>query len=47
MIGTQEELIDLLRALDEAGLDQIMNLPSFDPRFEVLESIGEKIIPFV
>ncbi len=47
MIGTQEELIDQVRDLDEAGLDQIMNLPSFDPRFEVLESIGEKIIPFV
>ena len=47
MIGTQEELIDQLRALDASGLDQVMNLPSYDPRFDVLESIGEKIIPYV
>jgi 5,10-methylenetetrahydromethanopterin reductase len=47
LIGTQEELIEKLRALEEAGLDQVMNLPSFDPRFEVLESIGERVLPFV
>ena len=47
LIGTQEELIDKLRSLNEAGLNQVMNLPSFDPRFEVLETIAEKIIPFV
>ena len=47
LIGTQEELIEKLRALNEAGLNQVMNLPSFDPRFEVLETIAEKIIPFV
>jgi hypothetical protein len=47
LIGTQEELIDKLRSLNEAGLNQIMNLPSFDPRYEVLETIAEKIIPFV
>jgi 5,10-methylenetetrahydromethanopterin reductase len=47
LIGTQEELIDKLRSLNEAGLNQIMNLPSFDTRFEVLETIAEKIIPFV
>ena len=46
MIATEEELIGQLRALDAAGLDQVMNLPSFDPRFDVLESIGEKIIPY-
>ena len=47
LIGTQEELIDKLRSLNEAGLNQVMNLPSFDPRFEVLETIAKKIIPFV
>ena len=47
LIGTPEELIEKLRALNEAGLNQVMNLPSFDPRFEVLETIAEKIIPFV
>ncbi|MBL6689349.1 MAG: LLM class flavin-dependent oxidoreductase [Pseudomonadales bacterium] len=47
LIGTQDELIEKLRALDEAGLNQVMNLPSFDPRFKVLEDIAEKVIPFV
>ncbi len=47
LIGTQDELIEKLRALDEAGLNQVMNLPSFDPRFDVLNDIAEKVIPFV
>jgi len=47
MVGTQEELIELLRALGESGLNQVMNLPSFDPRFDVLEDIAAKIIPYV
>ena len=47
LVGTQEELVEKLQALDEAGLNQIINLPSFDPRFEVLESVADKIIPFV
>jgi alkanesulfonate monooxygenase SsuD/methylene tetrahydromethanopterin reductase-like flavin-dependent oxidoreductase (luciferase family) len=47
LIGTQDELIEKLCALNEAGLNQVMNLPSFDPRFEVLETIAEKIIPYV
>jgi hypothetical protein len=36
-----------MRRLIDAGLNQVMNLPSFDPRFKVLEDIAEKIIPFV
>lgn len=47
LVGTQDELIEQLRGLSEAGLDQVMNLPSFDPRFEVLEAVAEKIIPYV
>jgi alkanesulfonate monooxygenase SsuD/methylene tetrahydromethanopterin reductase-like flavin-dependent oxidoreductase (luciferase family) len=47
MIGTQAELVEQLQALGEAGLNQVINLPSFDPRFEVLESIAEKVIPYV
>ena len=37
MIGTRDELVELLRGLDEAGLNQVMILPNFDTRFEVLE----------
>ena len=47
LVGTRDELIEKLRALDEAGLNQVMNLPSFDPRFKVLEDIAEQIIPHV
>jgi alkanesulfonate monooxygenase SsuD/methylene tetrahydromethanopterin reductase-like flavin-dependent oxidoreductase (luciferase family) len=47
LVGTQDELIEKLRGLEEAGMNQVMNLPSFDPRFEVLETIAEKIIPYV
>jgi hypothetical protein len=36
-----------MRRLIDAGLNQVMNLPSFDPRFKVLEDIAEKITPFV
>jgi hypothetical protein len=33
--------------LNDAGLDQVMNQPSFDPRFKILERIANDIIPFV
>lgn len=47
LIGTQDELIETLGGLAEAGLNQVLNLPSFDPRFEVLERVAKDIIPFV
>ena len=47
LVGTRDELVERLRALDEAGLDQVMILPPFDPRFEVLETVGREILPFV
>ncbi len=47
MIGTQDELVGQLRELGDAGLNQVMNLPSFDPRFEVLERVARDIIPNV
>ena len=47
LVGTQDELIDQLQALSAAGLNQIMNLPSFDPRYEVLETIAQKILPHI
>lgn len=45
LVGTRDELIERLRALGDAGLDQVMILPPFDPRFEVLESVGTQILP--
>jgi alkanesulfonate monooxygenase SsuD/methylene tetrahydromethanopterin reductase-like flavin-dependent oxidoreductase (luciferase family) len=47
LIGTQDELIEKLNALAGAGLNQVMNLPSFDPRFEVLQRVARDIIPYV
>ncbi len=47
LIGTRDQLIDRLQELDEAGLDQIMLLPPYDPRFDVLERVGTEILPHV
>jgi alkanesulfonate monooxygenase SsuD/methylene tetrahydromethanopterin reductase-like flavin-dependent oxidoreductase (luciferase family) len=47
LIGTRDQLIERLRSLDDAGLDQIMILPPFDPRFEVLETVGTEILPYI
>ena len=47
MIGTAGELIERLRDLAAGGLDQVMILPNFDTRFDVLEQVGAKILPNV
>ena len=47
MIGTRETLIERIRALDEGGLDQLMILPNFDTRFDVLERVAKDILPNV
>ena len=45
LIGTRDQLIDKLAALDEAGLDQIMILPNFDTRFDVIERVAADVMP--
>lgn len=44
MIGTRDALLARLRALHEAGLDQVMILPSFDTRYDVLERVGREVV---
>ncbi len=44
MIGTRDQLIDRLAGLSEAGLDQVMILPNFDTRFDVLERVGRDLV---
>jgi alkanesulfonate monooxygenase SsuD/methylene tetrahydromethanopterin reductase-like flavin-dependent oxidoreductase (luciferase family) len=44
MIGTRDQLLEQLHALAAAGLDQVMILPNFDTRFDVLEEVGSEII---
>ena len=47
MIGERDELIDRLAALAGAGLHQVMILPNYDTRFDVLERVARDIIPHV
>jgi hypothetical protein len=47
MIGTQDQLIERLQVLGEAGLHQVMILPNFDTRFDVIEKVAKDIIPYV
>ncbi len=47
MIGTRETLVERIRALDEVGLDQLMILPNFDTRFDVLERVAKDVLPHV
>jgi len=45
MVGRRDQLVDRLQALHAAGLDEVMILPAFDPRYEVLERVGRELIP--
>lgn len=45
MIGTADELIDRLHRLAADGLNQVMILPNFDTRFDVIEQVGRKVLP--
>ena len=44
MIGTRDELLERLHGLAEAGLDQVMILPNFDTRFDVLERVARDVV---
>jgi alkanesulfonate monooxygenase SsuD/methylene tetrahydromethanopterin reductase-like flavin-dependent oxidoreductase (luciferase family) len=47
MIGTADDLIERLQALAAEGLNQVMILPNFDTRFEVIEQVGREVLPYV
>ena len=44
MIGSRDELLERLHGLAEAGLDQVMILPNFDTRFDVLERVARDVV---
>ncbi len=44
MIGTADQLRDRLAGLASAGLSQVMILPNFDTRFDVLEDVARELI---
>ena len=45
LVGTADEVVERLIALGETGLDQVMILPAFEPRFAVLERVAADVIP--
>lgn len=45
MVGTRDELVERLHALDDAGLDHVMVLPPLATRDEALRSIASEILP--
>ena len=44
VIGTRDQIIDQFSALSEAGLDQIMVLPNYEPRFDCIERLAHEIM---
>ena len=47
VIGTRDEVIDLLSELEASGLNQVMVLPNFDTRFESIERLARDVLPNV
>jgi len=47
MIGTRDQLIERIHGMSSAGLDQIMLLPNFDTRFDVIEQVAKEVMPYV
>jgi len=47
LVGSADALVDRLRGLAAAGLGQVMILPSFAPRYAVLERVARDVMPHV
>ncbi|NKB39659.1 MAG: hypothetical protein GKR86_01130 [Ilumatobacter sp.] len=47
LVGTAEQLIERIGALDAAGLDQLVLLPPLDAKERVVADVASKVIPFV
>ncbi|MEO2178367.1 MAG: LLM class flavin-dependent oxidoreductase [bacterium] len=45
LVGSQDAILHRLNELENSGLNQVMILPSFDPRFEVIERVAKDIVP--
>lgn len=45
LVGTLDQVTTRLRQYRAAGLDEIIVLPAFEPRYDVIERIGAKLIP--
>lgn len=45
LVGTCDDVVERICALEDAGLDQVLILPAFEPRYRVLERVGRELIP--
>jgi alkanesulfonate monooxygenase SsuD/methylene tetrahydromethanopterin reductase-like flavin-dependent oxidoreductase (luciferase family) len=45
LVGTQDQLIEQLQTLGAEGLNQVMLLPPFDPRYDVINRVAKDILP--
>ena len=45
LVGTEDVIVERLLGLEQAGVDQMMLLPPLEPRYEVIRTVGERIIP--
>lgn len=45
LVGTRETILERLADYAAAGLDELMILPAFDPRFEVIERVAADLLP--
>jgi 5,10-methylenetetrahydromethanopterin reductase len=47
LVGTQDQLIEQLQKLGAQGLNQVMLLPPFDPRYDVINRVARDILPHI
>ncbi len=47
LVGSQDQILERLFDLEQAGLKQVMTLPNFDTRYASMKTIGKQIIPFL
>lgn len=45
LVGTRDEILERLHDYRAAGLDEVMILPAFAPRFDVIERVGRDLLP--
>ena len=45
LVGTAESIGERLAALGAAGLDEVILLPAWEPRYEVLERVARDVLP--
>lgn len=44
LVGSADRIVQRLRALEAAGLDQVMVLPAFAPRYSVIERVAREVL---